>query len=1235
MSVPSHPVTADLGSNGQAAIGSSAASERMAQLQMPSAPPSSHQIHLNGAVSGTRESAAVAAGLEPPFQFGLSDQQSLTASPLRRIPSTTPLTESTQSSPILPISARRTQRPQLSSITTALPLQAPAQRRSSRGRSFTAPTDATPIADSDALINKIGSLLHNVVSVATDARDHFERGKHTQSSMCVTELRLMLQAIGEIGDRSMVNMSNMVPESSQQSPLSADESKSGSNNSSCIILPPESPGVRKRPPMPQDEMPMKTMRGQDGHPVEPPAPPPSAPPALTGAAAEGVKETLDARKGFEPLRPPTLLHTSSSPLVPQVKHIATSTSGQTGPGPSHVQAQTWHDPGSGALSNGKPGVTSAALQALSAQSLAMAHNASALSMPPLLQSSTFQSLPGSPHLVRGTGAQHSRTLSLLDEAFPASAGASPSLSQVVDEDLQWIGESSLQSPVDDGAWSPSEDLEDAFTAAMMGHAESGHSRSASSGGIDAAAGSSNPKAVRSLKGATEAPDMPGRGAIPPLPTHIQEQLDALFYQFLRWVCSNNDCTDSKGESIHQTLMPKRMSRLDHSADYRPFKFRIQAFVNRWQDEVYRNGITEDDCSPKRLRQYLWTQPYISRFNEDGRKAKSKGNHVWIVEGRKLSETEWHFQKFERKIVGPVDKAATVGSPWTWILRVWDPQMSAASIKPVFTVKAKPDWLKFVDGEDNVEKSLVGTPDASSQGGTVAVTAQCLHPNGTTQILDMSFELQVMSIAADGTTIVTHGTTTSPKNELEDGSIAEEKAIPIRSVDAVVPPESILRQQQAQQELQRQQQQFFASLPTQQPTQSQMMMMPPPPPSSQPQQQQGMMLPPSMPAMQPASQAETSAAPPAATPFFAAPNYPFTPPEALTSQPSLFFTDAQGDSPMVNLSNPFGSMQSQTPQPGFQQMQQQQQPQAFVPPPQLIAQSVPQVLPPTAPLTQGQEPHDQVTRRQVQALIQHMNQDQTNSIMAAMAIPEERRKSQTAQHMSEAATAATNNAAAGGGMQSNQSQAQQAGQQQAQQQQYQAQQQQLQAEVDRHQQAFQAQAEAQAQVQASFQAHAELHAAQLQQQQQQLAMQQQHQRTPSQPFNMNASGGPNSNSLGGHSDVNLAGLGMRSFDASSLQPSVNAAPHFFQSPAHLNANPNFSGGGGVGTPLSHQPSPAAPSQSLSGLGNLMTTPAALDMDPFGELNFGFPNAQNQNQQQQQQASSAHQQQSQGPPGGQGL
>lgn len=82
-----------------------------------------------------------------------------------------------------------------------------------------------------------------------------------------------------------------------------------------------------------------------------------------------------------------------------------------------------------------------------------------------------------------------------------------------------------------------------------------------------------------------------------------------------------DATDLKGEPIHQTLMAKKMEKLDQSHDFRPFKFRIQAFTTAFSERLAASGQFGSDVPIKKIRQYLWAQPFISRFNDDGKKAK--------------------------------------------------------------------------------------------------------------------------------------------------------------------------------------------------------------------------------------------------------------------------------------------------------------------------------------------------------------------------------------------------------------------------------------------------------------------------------------------------------------------------------------------------------------------------------------------------------------------------------------
>lgn len=85
-------------------------------------------------------------------------------------------------------------------------------------------------------------------------------------------------------------------------------------------------------------------------------------------------------------------------------------------------------------------------------------------------------------------------------------------------------------------------------------------------------------------------------------------------------------------------MAKKMQRLEASSEFRPFKFRIQAFTNAFHDSLVQSGLTEDILPLRKVKIYLWRHKYISRFNEDGKKQKSKGNHVWNIEARKITDS---------------------------------------------------------------------------------------------------------------------------------------------------------------------------------------------------------------------------------------------------------------------------------------------------------------------------------------------------------------------------------------------------------------------------------------------------------------------------------------------------------------------------------------------------------------------------------------------------------------------
>ncbi|KAJ2085636.1 hypothetical protein IW138_006205 [Coemansia sp. RSA 986] len=191
-----------------------------------------------------------------------------------------------------------------------------------------------------------------------------------------------------------------------------------------------------------------------------------------------------------------------------------------------------------------------------------------------------------------------------------------------------------------------------------------------------------------------------------LDTDLIARLDELFMKYLEAICSNTITVDSEGESIHQTQMAKKLEKLEQCTEYRTFRFRIQAFSNGYREFMEREaGMTEQMVSKQQLRAYLHQQRYISRYNEDGKKAKSKGHHVWNVEAKKISRNTWWFKEFLRRIASPPAKAV-IGVPYEWTPTIWDPQIK--SPKVYFSSEWLPSWLRW---ENNSLRGLA-PPDAT-------------------------------------------------------------------------------------------------------------------------------------------------------------------------------------------------------------------------------------------------------------------------------------------------------------------------------------------------------------------------------------------------------------------------------------------------------------------------------------------------------------------------------------------
>lgn len=500
-----------------------------------------------------------------------------------------------------------------------------------------------------------------------------------------------------------------------------------------------SPTARKRPVQSDSdlsEQPFKSLRSETTTPIKPPSPISSAPPTIAGSETPAQMQTSIPSQGM--------------PVAQMANGVV------AGPSLSLLpQAPASLSSGMQSL-NASPSTPQTPFEFPQSQSFAGLINGN--TMAPFMPSSPAIQQQG--HM-RGGSLHDAMTMtpqpgpkgqSVVEPPVSSDRGQSKMARSALQMSaISSSNTSANQSAVDSGPSSPEESFSngDSGDEGNQGggdesqrhltkhrrHRSSGFFSSGASfdfGGVDDAAAGDMP-----MTGADKY------GASATLLPELRSKLDTIFYSFLNAVCSDLEITDDRGELLHQTLMPKKMARLDESPDFRPFKFRIQAFTNAFQAEVYRKGITEAECSSKKIRQFLWTQPCISRFNEDGKKAKSKGNHIWIVEAKKIPEGGWEFREFSRKIAGAPEKIAYVGLEWIWPLKVWDPQASSTSIKAVFSCNKVPSWIQW----DEEKRVLSGVPTTGSESGEVSVTAHYVH-GGQLHQLQHSFHLQVASIAAE-------------------------------------------------------------------------------------------------------------------------------------------------------------------------------------------------------------------------------------------------------------------------------------------------------------------------------------------------------------------------------------------------------------------------------------------------------------------------------------------------------
>ncbi len=86
-------------------------------------------------------------------------------------------------------------------------------------------------------------------------------------------------------------------------------------------------------------------------------------------------------------------------------------------------------------------------------------------------------------------------------------------------------------------------------------------------------------------------------------------------------------------------------------------------------------IKEEEHLPRIVKEYLWTNRFIKRFNEENKKLKIKGNHIWMVEAANTIKGRWVFREYTRKFLTDPPLNAIVGHRYMYSPKIWDPELS--------------------------------------------------------------------------------------------------------------------------------------------------------------------------------------------------------------------------------------------------------------------------------------------------------------------------------------------------------------------------------------------------------------------------------------------------------------------------------------------------------------------------------------------------------------------------------
>lgn len=160
----------------------------------------------------------------------------------------------------------------------------------------------------------------------------------------------------------------------------------------------------------------------------------------------------------------------------------------------------------------------------------------------------------------------------------------------------------------------------------------------------------------------------------------------------------------------------------------PLRIRINAFINFFLKALHDARISPNFISLKEARDYVHTHACIKQCSDSGKKIRSNGNYVWVVEiaisasppppSNSLALTNDYvcqynqrvYKKHQNKFMNDPPAVARAGSVWKYTPVIWDPFVSTS--RALFHSPHLPHWLSWQQNNSTLQGIPPSSPDPS-------------------------------------------------------------------------------------------------------------------------------------------------------------------------------------------------------------------------------------------------------------------------------------------------------------------------------------------------------------------------------------------------------------------------------------------------------------------------------------------------------------------------------------------